>query len=993
MSLIKNASPQIILLGADDKSSVKVYPTPDPVPQHCPLFYIFARKGPTDRMLLGASKLSPIYGSETFDINDKFFNHQTRFLTRVGSYGNACMVQRLVPPSAGVRSNATIYLDVLETQIPNYLRNSDGGYVTDDATGKLKVNDKEPTIKGYKIKFVKEHYNYDVQPGMTKMKTGTMVEYLDTSSTVWSTITVSGIPEKIGVNDSAVLTISQSNGLSYKITVDNEAVATFDPTTNSILGHSAGVATFKLETTKDNESPRTFEFSVEVDDTLNGLTLSELNVTGLVTTLNSGTPTAKLQITSDSESYNITSSNPNVVRTDTANSLYTAVKNGTAIITISTVGDGHINNRVIAAVAVQGYVSNKTCNIGIGQSKFVKLINYDKITSSKINPTGYVGIDTTTGAIVGIKEGASVISYLDRKGNVVETLTISVKADEQPFAVDEQDTPFEYPPVIIDDNDVLRSTMYPIFELKAKYQGEYYNNIGFSIGTNFGDDVDSKIVSELKSLPYKLALYTKSSNLGSPSVLRSLYGDPYVNFVFKDKAINPNTDARMDFETVFKENWYNETDELKTLRYWEYDYFHFYRDNFNMLTSLFLESEKEYISDEPVVWADGKSSATISWFDFTTDDKEEIMTENQLLNPFICKSSDNVNYFTVMMSDTQSELKANQSIVSIASDSPVFLEGGSDGDLTNEEFEALVVEKMKEYADPDSEVQDLAINVESIFYDTGFSLNVKKELVNFITLRKDTALILSTHEDSKGEKYDNIADTRAIANALKNRLRLAPESEFYGTKVCRGLICGGTGKLRDGSTGNRIPLTYEIASKAADMMGSSTGIYDTTKMFDRYPGNTIDFLIDVQPVFIPDGIKPTLWDEGLVWAQPYDRSTYYFPALQTVYDDDTSVLNNFFVMMVLCNLNKVAYRLWSEFTGTSGMTDDEFIEAVTNRANELLRDKYGDIITVIPFITLTKEDKQRGYSYTITFKLYGNNTRTVAVYTTEVYRSSDLAES
>lgn len=993
MSLIKNASPQIILLGADDKSTRQVMPSPEPVPQHCPLFYIFAKKGPTDRLLLGPSKLNTIYGDETFDINDKFFNHQTRYLTRMGTYANTCMVQRLVPKSAGVRSNATIYMDILETELPNYKRNSDGGFVTDPDTGKLKVDENFPTIPGYKIKYVKEYSDTDTQVGMAKAKTGTMIEYLDTATTVWTTIGITGVPEKLAPNESATIGVVQPGGEAFKITVDNEAVASYDAATKTITGHSNGVAKFTLETTKEGQAPRTFDFSIEVSDALNGLTLSTLNVTGLRQELNSANPTAQLTITKDADSFNITSSNPDVVRADTANSSYAAVKNGTAIVTISTLGDTFINNKTIIAVVVNGYISNKTCNIGVGQSKFVKLINYDKITSSKISPTGFIGIDVTNGAIVGIKEGASVISYLDRKGNTVETLTVSVKTDEQPLAVDEQETPFEYPPVIPDENDIVRSTMYPIFELKAKNQGEYYNNIGFTIGTNFGDDVDSKIISDLKSLPYKLALYTKTSKLGSPTVLRSLNSEPFVNFVFKEKAINPNTDARMDFETVFKNNWYNETDQLKTLRYWEYENFYFYRDNFNMLTKMFLEKEKAFITDEPVEWTDGKISSTMSWFNFTTDDKDAIMEENQLINPFICKSSNNVNYFTIMLSDTQSELGEKQSIVSIASDNPIFLEGGSDGEITNEEFEALVVEKMQAYADPDSEVQDLAVNVESIFYDTGFSLDTKKELVNFISLRKDNALILTTHDDAKGEKYDNISDTRAIATALKNRLKLAPESEFYGTGVCRGLISGGTGKLRDGTSGNRIPLHYEIASKAADMMGSSTGIYDTSKMFDNYPGNTIDYLIDVQPAFIPAGIKPTLWNEGLVWAQPFDRSTYYFPALQTVYDNDTSVLNNFFVMMVLGNLNKVAYRLWSEFTGTSGMTNDEFIDAVTNRANELLADKYGNIVTVIPYVTLTDEDIQRGYSWTMKFKLYGNNMKTSAVYTTEVYRTSDLAES
>lgn len=992
MSLIKNASPQIIFLGADDKSTRQVYPAPEPIPQHCPLFYIFAKKGPTDRQVLSPSKFTTVYGSETFDPNDKYFNHQTRYLRQLQTYGNVAMVQRLLPKDVGTRSNMTVYADIIEADIPNYKRNSDGSYVLDKDTGKPVVDNKTPTVKGYKVKYIKEFSSgtqkEELPLGSINSKTGTMVEYIDIPNPVYTNFTVSDIPERIKNGETAQLAIQGISKDDYDVTIEPAGIVAFDKEQRTLTASSVGNATIKFKTKKQNEEARELSFNISViaENTPEN---ASLTVSDIKNTLNNTITSATLTIDTNASDFDLVSSDPNIVTVDKARKSYTAIGNGLVTLTVSTKDSAKNNKSVTTTIVVKGYVPKHNMNLGIGQSKHIKLSNYHNIVSSTINPTGFFGIDVTTGALVGVKAGSGIISYRDRKDQVIETVTVTVKEGKQEIVAGESETSFDYgtPP---EANDVIRSTMYPIFQRRAKYPGEAYNNNGFTIGTVFGSDVDTAIVSELKTLPYTLSLYTRASKSSSPTILRTLFGEPSMTFVFKEKAIHPTMENKIDFETIYNDNWYNETNELKTLRTWEDEGLYFYRDNFETITKMFLDKEKEYISAEPKTWNDNLEASTLSWFDFTTDDQTEILKENQLLNPFIAKSSKNANYFTLMLADNVSKLTENQGVVSIASDNPIFMDGGNDGTMTNEEFEKLVAEKMQDYANPDSEVMDLAINVESIFYDTGFSLETKKELVNFITLRKDTALVLSTHDNSLGEKYNNLSDTRSIAVALNNRLKLAPESEFYGTGVCRGIIVGGTGKLRDGTTNNRIPLHYEIFNKAANMMGSGDGIWDGTKLFDNYPGNTVDLLIDPQPSFIPAGIKPTLWSEGLVWAQPFDRTTWYFPALQTVYDNDTSVLNNFFVMMVLCNLNKVAYRVWAEFTGTSGMTDGEFIDAVTARANDLLRDKYAGMVTVIPFVTLTDEDIQRGYSWTMTFKLYGNNLRTVAVYTTEVYRTSDL---
>lgn len=722
MSLIKNASPQVIMYGVEDKSTRNITPDEESYPQHLPLFMIFAKRGTTDRIICDATKARLIYGDATFEKNDSYFNHATRFLSTALGVPNSCMIKRIVPEDAGARSNRTIFIDILETSVPNYLRDSDGNLIADVNTNDYKVDLNQPTIPGYKIKFIAESYAVD-------------------------------------------------------------------------------------------------------------------KALGSITT----------------------------------------------------------------------------------------------------------------------KEGVQSVEIIDANGN----------------------------------KTVRTSKMYPLFQANAKYQGEDYNNIGFTINSLTGDSLDSTLAKKMKSMLFSLSLYTRDNASTSPSVFSSLYGETSVVFCPKEKAINPSTEARFDFDYVFKNNWFNEKNTLLSLKPFDYEGIYFYADNYAEVCKKLISKEKQYVSLTERVWEDGESASTFGWYDFSTADLKKIEEEEYLmLNPFTTRTSKNVKYFTIAVADENPVLAKNQKEVNVSENTPIFLTGGNDGTLSNEEFEKGVVAEMKKYMDSESQYHDLAINVESVLYDSGFTLETKKQLINFIALRKDTSIALSTH-DNTVTKTIPLSERRAIALALGNRLKLAPESTYFGTGVCRGVVIGFDGKFRDG-TEDIIPGTFWLLTKAATMMGKSTGQWDVAAVFDKYPGNLIDNLIDIQPEFIPSGVKPTLWDEGLVWAQPYDRSSFQVPALQTVYDNDTSVLNSYFPMMALCTIEKVGAKVWRQCTGSTTLTDSEFIEYVTTKFQNLLNGIFGDIVKTVPVVEIDEKDEARGYSWHATVKMYGGVMKTVMVYQTQAYRFSDL---
>lgn len=902
MANIQNASPQFISYGANDKSSVKIYPSSIPVPKHLPLFYIFAKKGNTKRNVVGASAMKELYGSETFDINDKYFNFTTRFVNAVQAEGNVCMIQRVIPSDAGVKSNAVVYVDVLETKVPNYKRNSDGSYKINPDTQNYVVDTEQPTIDGYKIKFIQETKTVDTEPGLLKSKPGTMkvVEVIKQSIPDAANILLKGFKNKYNVGDDIIIPVTSTNVEELEIVSSKPDVVDFvldeSSSTYNWKAIKLGQATLTITSKGKDLLPVTASININVTDT----TVQDVS--------------------------NLTINNIKQVLTKEDNSL-----------TLNITGDDVDSVKIIVSDNEVVKVEDKT--------------------------------------ITGLKNGVTTVTIYNTPTNGkeanVNVFSLQVKIDNLP-----------------DIENVTYSTMYPLFELTAKYQGEDYNNKGFAI-ISPSTDVDTKIVSSTKSLPFKLSLYTRTNSNTSPSVLRSLYGETSVQFSFKEKAMNPNTEARMDFEEVFANNWYNETNSLLSLRYNDYEYFHFYRETYENLAKKVLAKEKSYVSELDKEWADGNYGSTISWFDFTTDKQDALDDEYYIINLFTSKSTKNVNYFSCVYADVSSTFQPGQREVLLNGDTPIFMNGGSDGTFTKEEYERLVVAKLQEYSDADSEVQDLAINVESTFYDTGFSLATKKEIANFIGLRKDTNVALSTHDASLGSKVLPLSDIRAIATALKTRFQLVPESEYFGTSVARAIVLGGTGKLRDGSTDERIPLTYELAIKAARMMGSSTGKWDAQELFDRYPTSTLTYLEDYQPAFIPAGVKPTLWNEGLVWAQPFDMSSYQIPALQTIYDDDTSVLNNYFVMMALGECTKSGDRVFRKHVGTSNMTNEEFITAVEATAADDVSGIFAGVVSVSVTCIIDAEDEKRGYSWHMVYKLYGNNLKTVGVMSTEVYRSTN----
>lgn len=106
------------------------------------------------------------------------------------------------------------------------------------------------------------------------------------------------------------------------------------------------------------------------------------------------------------------------------------------------------------------------------------------------------------------------------------------------------------------------------------------------------------------------------------------------------------------------------------------------------------------------------------------------------------------------------------------------------------------------------------------------------------------------------------------------------------------------------------------------------------------------------------------WQNGITSAEPYDhRQSVFLPGVQTVYHDNTSVLNSFYPMVICCHLNRIGELAWRKFTGDSKLTAlqyasrvDEFITTETNGC-------YDQRADITPRSYYTAADTRRGYSW------------------------------
>lgn len=509
-----------------------------------------------------------------------------------------------------------------------------------------------------------------------------------------------------------------------------------------------------------------------------------------------------------------------------------------------------------------------------------------------------------------------------------------------------------------------QSVRIPLLEFKVFSQGEFGKRVGIRLWSPTIKTVaamPTKLMSENKTYPYFISVIEKATELSSPKIVKTLFGEQKVMVTLKQGDYDPLTTKQTHIDEVFIDSYQNLTDLKYPKKFGLFGDIHVYQENIDALLEQLHAAEVPFID----AFSDITSSVDTKY----------------LMNLFGGVSSAGVPYHSMVFVDSVNSVRPSEL-------TNIFAGGSSDGTINDTVHAELAIERLEEYLDPDSELQDDAYHVESHFYDSGYPLAAKLALCCPLALRKNTVVNLCTFDVN--DRVLTPSEEYSLAIALRTRLRMYPESEYFGTPVMRGTILTQSAKLRNSEYKKRVPMNAELLIKSAKYMGASNGKWKNGSNFDGAPGSIIDSMYDISNPWTPVSVRVRNWDAGITWTQRYDRRSFYFPAIKTVYDDDTSVLNSYNTICAIATLNRIAQRCHREFSGVDHLTNAQLAERVNDFINKSVLGIFDNRFVIIPDAFFTDADTLRGYSYTLPIKIYAANMKTVMTTYVQAYRLDDL---
>lgn len=524
--------------------------------------------------------------------------------------------------------------------------------------------------------------------------------------------------------------------------------------------------------------------------------------------------------------------------------------------------------------------------------------------------------------------------------------------------------------------NTVTAQKYPIMELKMSYQGEDGNNTGLRIwaptlGT--GGQYDKRILTRNKVLPVRMQVIRRNTQTQTSKPVETIFGEPSVLVTLKPGVVNSVDDSEFSITDKFLNSYQNLTDPGLPALFGEFGELHVYDDNIKDLTEMFYTAEKSFLDVH-----NGDLITPVK-----TDFSEvpgNVAGDEWLFNLFSGKSTDGWQYHTY-------DIVGGGNSVRLGEFTNLFAGGGSDGTMNDATFAGLVEQQMEEYANENSDVHNTAVNVTSVIYDSGFPLQTKKSLLNLLAHRKDTFVHLGTHE--VGGMRLTASQDYSLAVSLRAAAQLFPESEYFGTSVARALIMGRSGKIRAHQFKKDISPLYEVAVKSSDYMGAGDGKWKAGKNFDGGPNHVLKEMYDISVPYTSASGRIRDWDAGLNWVESFDRSSNCFPALKTVYTDDTSVLNSYFTAMAIVEINKVCERARRYYSGVSNLTDEQLAERIDRFIVENTTGRFDGRFIIEPNTYYTDGDKARGYSWTTQVTIYAPSMKTVMTAYVTARRMSD----
>ncbi|HIF2972015.1 TPA: hypothetical protein ACXZSU_003051 [Salmonella enterica] len=500
-----------------------------------------------------------------------------------------------------------------------------------------------------------------------------------------------------------------------------------------------------------------------------------------------------------------------------------------------------------------------------------------------------------------------------------------------------------------------KSKLYPLFDIAGPYAGADVNGFGFKLiplSEKSSPALTSSYQNEVGGRVYSLQWFETLAGVTSPVVWKTLTGMSSINFSFKPDAYYQPMRTQLDFEVVVADAYRQTMPDVGELPdYGPFEQFYLYRENLETVLGL---AQAAITTDAP---ADPYMVDIFGGYDLLGQPYDGLQVNPATETGKVVFSASNIHY----------------------------LQGGSDGTMNNDVYDELVRREMLLFPDGGKVRYDNELKYSlGCFWDSGFSFDTKAALVNFIGRSRNTFLTLATHVYNQGRNDEQAEESAKIA--LIELITAVPESAYYGTPAARGMVTGQSAFIKNSSYKKPVPMNYSLANFFSKYLGAAEGRAKPAYRFSRGELTIIEDLTDLSMPWKGNEVYASDWDVSLITARSYDYYRLFIPAIQSIYSEDRSVLNNALFNFMMTYVYRVSDRVWADMSGEAAMTDDERAKMIENKIIERLEGRLDNVAVVTPKAYFTADDKSNGYSVTLDLIAEGGVLLTQFNTTIKVYR-------
>ena len=541
----------------------------------------------------------------------------------------------------------------------------------------------------------------------------------------------------------------------------------------------------------------------------------------------------------------------------------------------------------------------------------------------------------------------------------------------------------------INNNSILGvgATAIPWFDQEVTWYGEYGNNKGTQIyapTTRTPEPLDTALFEATRCYPFKMSLMERVNALSTPQKVMRISGEYTLDFNVKPNSLYRALNKEMYLERVFKGAWsqpaaygqtaiYGPSANGQTAIYGPFGRIKLYQNNIDTFLRTLFDLEK---------------AAHPEFTDI--DEFADPDTEKYVINFLSATTTTGAPYKALHMADITPYANA----ISLNEGNYVFASGAFNGTMTDATHEALAIQQMKRFTNTEEEItSNLARYPIMDIYDTGYSLDGKNAVIDCLAGRQQLNVYLSTH--TVNAKPLTASEESSLGLYLYTRALSYPESTYHATQCCRAQIFARSGPFLGTSYQPDLPLLFEALKFNCNVLAASSGVWKTELIPDVYAKNVITQFAELNVDYIPPRQQLINWNRGVIYPLDLDMYTKQMGPNQTVYPNDSSVLNNYWVVKGATALFMIGHRLWREFRGNTTFTQLQLQQRIEKRFDELVVEtrKFADLFLIQRQVKFTSADLARGYSWTLLVQIGGSNLRTVQSFALQAWQYEQLEQA